>query len=955
MAADLPKCYFIISLIWSLGLILVQSSKAKEDPWLCRWTPVQKNTKFREGLGAGTFHHLGYTPNMETCVDLCCKMPLCGVAFKSKDRCYGVECVSDDSCETVTTEPGDTAVEISHVRAGKRPANATDMNMAGQCRPSPIYKEVTLKGGIHAGTYKDVGGVSTMEECQKKCCEFPACDLAFTLASSCYLVGCADHKSCELQPAKKSSFHPSVSYVTRWNSEGVKHTVQLQEKSSVKHTCPPMKALDKVTLKGGLQVGDFTDVGKVNDLEQCYNICCQQENCDLAFMLAQNCFSVQCKDKKLCTTVPAQPSIFNPQIAYVTSRDKGPEMSPAPASEKANTLKKGQAPSECPKTKVINNVTLKGGVDAGEFHDNGQVDDMDKCRRICCEMTQCHLAFMLGKNCFSVKCHDVDACRAQSAKPSNFLPKISYVRKVGSNELLKPENKKNSLKSQIESVKEKFREQLRKPVQIVIGNLGDAPPKNATPKKPATEVKEDITTKLAKLGEDKGEEEKEGSLPGEAPAESSGDCKPGPIAHNVTLKGGRKAGEFKEITHVKDMQDCIAKCCEAKDKKCNLAFMLSKTCYAVTCKVKELCATIPAPASSFHPQVAMVREPIPAFSGLAKIDKLNQMPQPEEKTIDDKKEKVPVEKKPAESTQKPAEKSEEKAVDASKAKPVSKGEKSCSSKPPVKGKSLKGGKKAGKFRYFKNIKNINTCISKCCALNANCDVAYMEGGKCYTISCFKKGSCMAVDKQPNDQAPVIAYMDHFINKAEEGSDIENDQGIELSEESKPIGQKPADNGACSNVEIAHNVTLKGGTRAGVFKEVGRMVDMKKCVSSCCDRPECDVAYMLNGHCFAVQCADGSLCQATAEPAKAGDTVALAYMNKAALGEYKRDFFVLYIIAGSLAFVAITGGLIWMAFVFTKRQKLKSHKGRLLDEEEESVDDLVTRPSHTRYRTPMSRY
>ena len=100
--------------------------------------------------------------------------------------------------------------------------------MAGQCRPSPIYKEVTLKGGIHAGTYKDVGGVSTMEECQKKCCEFPACDLAFTLASSCYLVGCADHKSCELMSAKKSSFHPSVSYVTRWNSEGVKHTGTLK-------------------------------------------------------------------------------------------------------------------------------------------------------------------------------------------------------------------------------------------------------------------------------------------------------------------------------------------------------------------------------------------------------------------------------------------------------------------------------------------------------------------------------------------------------------------------------------------------------------------------------------------------------------------------------------------------------------------------------------------------------
>ena len=84
-----------------------------------------------------------------------------------------------------------------------------------------------------------------------------------------------------------------------------------------------MKPLNKVTLKGGLQVGDFTDVGKVQDLAQCYEICCQQTNCDLAFLLAQNCFSVQCKDKRLCTTVPAQPSIFNPQIAYVTSRTSG--------------------------------------------------------------------------------------------------------------------------------------------------------------------------------------------------------------------------------------------------------------------------------------------------------------------------------------------------------------------------------------------------------------------------------------------------------------------------------------------------------------------------------------------------------------------------------------------------------------------------------------------------------
>ncbi len=83
-----------------------------------------------------------------------------------------------------------------------------------------------------------------------------------------------------------------------------------------------MTPLTKVTLKGGLKAGDFTDVGKVGKLSDCYDICCRSEKCDLAFMLGQNCFSVKCYNQDLCQTIPAQPSIFNPQIAYVASREK---------------------------------------------------------------------------------------------------------------------------------------------------------------------------------------------------------------------------------------------------------------------------------------------------------------------------------------------------------------------------------------------------------------------------------------------------------------------------------------------------------------------------------------------------------------------------------------------------------------------------------------------------------
>ena len=87
---------------------------------MCKWKPIVKNGKLRGGIGAGTFHRLGYTPNMETCVDLCCNMDVCGVAFRNKDDCFGIECNSDESCESVPADAKDIKVEIAHVRAGKR-------------------------------------------------------------------------------------------------------------------------------------------------------------------------------------------------------------------------------------------------------------------------------------------------------------------------------------------------------------------------------------------------------------------------------------------------------------------------------------------------------------------------------------------------------------------------------------------------------------------------------------------------------------------------------------------------------------------------------------------------------------------------------------------------------------------------------------------------------------------
>ena len=81
----------------------------------------------------------------------------------------------------------------------------------------------------------------------------------------------------------------------------------------------------------------------------------------------------------------------------------------------------------------------------------------------------------------------------------------------------------------------------------------------------------------------------------------------GRVRHNVTLKGGRKSGEFVEQKGAENMEQCSQKCCNDPDKKCNLAFMLGKACYSVHCDDKDLCQTIDAPATKFNPIVQYVR------------------------------------------------------------------------------------------------------------------------------------------------------------------------------------------------------------------------------------------------------------------------------------------------------------------------------------------------------------
>ena len=72
-----------------------------------------------------------------------------------------------------------------------------------------------------------------------------------------------------------------------------------------------------VTLKGGLQAGNFTAVGHVENIDACAKLCCVRDGCDLALMVNNHCFMVNCLIKERCLSTSVMNKQFRTHIARV--------------------------------------------------------------------------------------------------------------------------------------------------------------------------------------------------------------------------------------------------------------------------------------------------------------------------------------------------------------------------------------------------------------------------------------------------------------------------------------------------------------------------------------------------------------------------------------------------------------------------------------------------------------
>lgn len=81
--------------------------------------------------------------------------------------------------------------------------------------------------------------------------------------------------------------------------------------------------------------------------------------------------------------------------------------------------------------------------------------------------------------------------------------------------------------------------------------------------------------------------------------------------------------------------------------------------------------------------------------------------------------------------------------------------------------------------------------------------------------------------------------------------------------SKVVHKKTVNKGSsqmCHTDKIFSGHSLKGSTRAGHFDTLGETPSMHACLQRCCSKHTCDVALLIDGHCFGVACYSKELCE-----------------------------------------------------------------------------------------------
>ena len=87
----------------------------------------------------------------------------------------------------------------------------------------------------------------------------------------------------------------------------------------------------------------------------------------------------------------------------------------------------------------------------------------------------------------------------------------------------------------------------------------------------------------------------------------------------------------------------------------------------------------------------------------------------------------------------------------------------CNTTAIILNAELRNGYKSGIFKYHSHVKTMEHCEYLCC-ISFNCDVAYMNGNKCFTVKCFSDDHCQWItNKSKKTKLAYFTSHDRILN------------------------------------------------------------------------------------------------------------------------------------------------------------------------------------------------
>ena len=804
------------------------STKVKNGsfkPENCTTSDTYYNVTLRGGFKAGNFTFVGIVSSEEDCVTRCCASKGCDVTFMVLDRCFLVDCSSDDLCDAVPARNVDTFMPIityvnltiinelqaksnrsriilsketdtpesSHLNMnqtngeqardskngtvyGHRPSeHQSGMAHLDQsaCIFSKTFHNVSFRLGRQAGVFTNQGLSDGIRECAQWCCESGLCDVAFMISQDCFFVRCHSNKTCRTFPFHGSKFNPRMVFVE-------KHRVQLEEK-------PGYLAQDGLA---SLSIPQW-------------NMSTQSSTASYPVTESSNYNERMSSSTVLSSPMPSMNDAFPPDINptrvpfikeetstanFTTERNPEPE---APRNllegDSSDFVEVKTNGSEFwwqyfnPEEKHSTNSNFKAGSPEASNDGNSTITTGEEAspRNINpSKASILNVKTSLDKinsdsdTELELKEHVLDDSPSDYVEvKTNFKPEHKQLENSSFNTV---EDSNNSV------IIQGFSPQTEDKIHAYNSNFkrtfADA---SSLYSNLTNSFHTGNSVKLVEKDYSQEQNRKEKEI-----------CSHAEVVNGVTLRGGYYAGVFTRQDNATSINECVAACCSLS--KCNLAFMVAKICYAVQCFSKEKCTSVKAHfAYKYHPLVAYIRpfqeQSLEGFN--VHLPNTGVLSNSLRCVLDD------------------------------------------ISEPKYKVQD-------GSFTVHSAARDLGDCAKFCCQTEG-CEVALEENGTCYSLNCHGNRKC------PHQ------YLSNYSRSLAVLKDL-----IEPENTSERIATD-----ACDFSQVLHEVVLRGGSHSGKFKYLMEVQDMETCIKECCRHKVCDVALMLKDNCFLVSCHNEMLCDA----------------------------------------------------------------------------------------------